>query len=131
MENIINDIINNKYELYNFTTILNKNEKDYLVYLVNDKNIMKEINESLDNMELNNISKIILVISNMCIKNNKYNLNIINIIKILIEIIIYMKFDKSNNEELKNIYNTVEICLKLLELNPNKYNFCIIFNWCK
>jgi hypothetical protein len=126
MENIINDIVNGHYKLYNFTTILSVKEKEYLIYLMNNESIMKKLNDSLNNindkLDFNNIFDIILFISNLCIDNNKFNLDVINIIKILIEIIIYIKINKSNNEDLEIMYNMINSCIILLELSTKKKN---------
>ena len=138
IKNIINNIVNDKQELYNFRTKLNMYDKKYLVYLFNNDKIMNKIDIFLDNIfkndriEFHNIPKIILFVSKICISNkNNNNINIINIIKIILEIIIYVSFDSNINDKIV-LYDIIDTSIDLLKINTyEEYNYLKIFNWCK
>jgi hypothetical protein len=136
MNTIINNIIYDKYELYNIKTRLTIYDKQYLVYLFNNQYIMNKLDIFLDEIFENDklyfhdIPKIVLFVSNLCIENkNNYNINIINIIKIILEIIIFISFEK-NNDDIIIINDIMDTSINLLKINPYKYNFLKIINWC-
>jgi hypothetical protein len=137
IKNIIKNIVNDKQELYNFRTKLNKYDKKYLVYLFNNDKIMNKLDIFLDNIfrydkiEFHNIPKIILFVSKICIENkNNYNINIINIIKIILEIIIYVSFDSNINDKIV-LYDIIDTSIDLLKINTYEYNYLKMINWCK
>ena len=137
MNNIIKNITNDKYELYNFKTRLTIYDKEYLVYLFKNKEVMNKLDIFLDKifinekMEFHEIPKIVLFVSKICIEY-RYNCNIdiINITKIIMEIIIYITFEKKNDNSII-LYDIINTSIELLKINPYKYNFLNIINWCK
>ena len=137
MDNIIKNILNDRYEVYDFRTKINMFDKEYLLYLFNNKQFINNIDVFLENIfkndkiEFHDIPDVVLFICKLCIENkNNYNINIINITKIIMEIIIYITIDK-DNEDKEIIYNIIDTSINLLNINPKKYFFCKIFNWCK
>jgi hypothetical protein len=137
MDTMIKNIINDKYELYNFITYLNIYDKQYLLYLYNNKQIMNKLDIFLDNilindkMDFHDIPKIVLFVSKLCIENkNNNNINIINIIKIILEIIIFVTFEKKD-DDIIILHDIINTSIDLLKINPYKYNFLKIINWCK
>jgi len=137
MNNIIKNITCDKYELYNFKTRLTIYDKKYLVYLFKNKEVMNKLDTFLDKifinekMEFHEIPKIVSFVSKICIEYRyDYNINIINIIKIIMEIIIYITFEKKNNDIII-LYDIIDTSIELLKINPYKYNFLNIINWCK
>ena len=136
MNTIINNIIHDKYELYNIKTRLTIYDKQYLVYLFNNYYLMNKLDIFLDGifandrLDFHNIPKIVLFVSNLCIDNrNNYNINIINIIKIILEIIIFISFDK-NDDDIIILNDIIDTSINLVKINPYKYNFLKIINWC-
>ena len=135
---IINDIIYDKYELYNIKTRLTIYDKQYFKYLLTNQYFMNKLDIFLDDifdndkLEFHYIPKIVLFVSNLCIKNkNNYNVNIINIIKIILEIIIFISFNK-NDDDIIILNDIIDTSIDLLKINPYKYkyNYLKIINWC-
>jgi len=138
MNTIINNIIYDKYELYNIKTRLTIYDKQYFKYLLTNQYFMNKLDIFLDDifdndkLEFHYIPKIVLFVSNLCIKNkNNYNVNIINIIKIILEIIIFISFNK-NDDDIIILNDIIDTSIDLLKINPYKYkyNYLKIINWC-
>ena len=136
MNIIMNNIIYDKYELYNIKTRLTIYDKQYFKYLLTNQYFMNKLDIFLDDifdndkLEFHHIPKIVLFVSNLCIKNkNNYNVNIINIIKIILEIIIFISFNK-NDDDIIILNDIIDTSIDLLKINPYKYNYLKIINWC-